>query len=104
VRYSPQQLTERLQSIKEGSYAKKAQLLRSEVECARLMTAIRIACLFADKNSGGHFTLMRFTTGWAATFKTPSSRRDVDDAVSFVNPTDAVANAIERETGIGGDA
>jgi len=34
--------------------------------------------VLADIFSDGHFTLMKFTTGWKASFSTPTCREDID--------------------------
>ena len=101
--HTPEQLRARLNAIKDGTY-RNAQPPKSEVDCAKFVEAFRIACLLADRESDGHFTLMRFTTGWGATFKTPNGRDDIASAGLLTSPTEAIEVAISKAIGIGGGA
>jgi hypothetical protein len=59
----------------------------------------------ADKNFGGHFAVMKFTTNWRVGFGTPGSRCDIDqmwEGKTFAAAASA-ALAGYRHDGSGGD-
>ena len=72
---------------------------RTDADMHRLAEAIRIACLLADVKSDGHFTLMKFTTGWGATFMTPVTRRDIRNAGCMPTAVAAIERAITANIG-----
>ena len=74
---------------------------RTDADMHRLVEAIRIACLLADSRSGGHFTLMKFSSGWGATFMTPNNRQDIGNAGCLPTAVEAIERAIALNIGGG---
>lgn len=61
-----------------------------------LGNALMFAQKFADENSDGHFTLMRFTTNWRCSFDTPNSREDIDQMSEGKTAQVAVMTAVRK--------
>lgn len=62
-------------------------------------TLMDIVEFLRDTKTDGHFTLMAFTSGWKAMFKTPDldtgeGRAEVSNRPTFPNPDSAIVDAI----------
>lgn len=57
-------------------------------------TALMDAASFANHNTDGHFTLIKLTTEWRASFLIPSKGEDIEEMFSGNTAEEAVKNAL----------